>query len=190
MRHVASVCMIIRVYCKTLVLCPTTRNARAGSESTIHPKLTGRRWARAAISLKALAGRLVTTSPLLIRGAPCASENAWGPMDDHQFGSSNRQVGGGILPSGILESRSFFVQQNLPKRLGLVVRTAPAIGQKRFNFPFLMAVVKQVRSRRYTTSRRMRVGEIRFEETDVGRGIERHSSGKFQLLRSTIHHTS
>jgi hypothetical protein len=47
MGHVASVCMIIRVYSKTLVLWPTTRNARAGSQSTIHPKLTERRRARA-----------------------------------------------------------------------------------------------------------------------------------------------
>jgi hypothetical protein len=45
--HVAIVCMILSVYCKTLVLGPTTRNARAGSQSTIHPKLTGCRWARA-----------------------------------------------------------------------------------------------------------------------------------------------
>jgi hypothetical protein len=38
--------MTIRVYSKILVLGPTTRNARAGSQSAIHPKLTGRRWAR------------------------------------------------------------------------------------------------------------------------------------------------
>jgi hypothetical protein len=38
MRQVASTCMIVRVYSKTLVLWPTTRNARAGSQSTIHPK--------------------------------------------------------------------------------------------------------------------------------------------------------
>jgi hypothetical protein len=44
--HVAFVCMTIRVYSKTLVLGPTLGNARAGSQSTIHPKLTGRRWAR------------------------------------------------------------------------------------------------------------------------------------------------
>jgi hypothetical protein len=48
MGHVASVCMIIRVYSKTLVLWPTTRNARARSQSTIYPKHTGRRQARAA----------------------------------------------------------------------------------------------------------------------------------------------
>jgi hypothetical protein len=47
MGHVASVRMRIRVYSKTLVLWPTTRNARAGSQSTIHPKLTRRRRARA-----------------------------------------------------------------------------------------------------------------------------------------------
>jgi hypothetical protein len=47
MGHVASVCMIIRVYGKTLVLWPTTMNARAGSQSTIHPMLTGRPRARA-----------------------------------------------------------------------------------------------------------------------------------------------
>jgi hypothetical protein len=38
--------MTINVYSKTLVLGPTTRNARAGSQSTIHPNLTGRRRAR------------------------------------------------------------------------------------------------------------------------------------------------
>jgi hypothetical protein len=62
MGHVPSVCMIIRVYSKTPVLGPTTRNARAGSQSTIHPMLTGRRRARATIALMALAGRIVTAS--------------------------------------------------------------------------------------------------------------------------------
>jgi hypothetical protein len=52
--------MIIRVCCKTLVLGPTTRNGRVGSQSTIHPMLTGRRRARATIALKALAVRIVT----------------------------------------------------------------------------------------------------------------------------------
>jgi hypothetical protein len=47
MGHAASVLMIIRVYSNTLVLWPSTRNARAGSQSTIHPKLTQRRRARA-----------------------------------------------------------------------------------------------------------------------------------------------
>jgi hypothetical protein len=45
--HVASVCMTIRVYSLTLVLGPTTRNARAGSQSTKRPKHTGRQRARA-----------------------------------------------------------------------------------------------------------------------------------------------
>jgi hypothetical protein len=43
MGHMASVCMRIRVYSKTLVLGPTTRNARAGSQSTTPPVLTGPR---------------------------------------------------------------------------------------------------------------------------------------------------
>jgi hypothetical protein len=60
--HVASVCMIIIVYSKTLVLGPTARNARAGSQSTIHPMLTERRRARATIALMALAGRIVASS--------------------------------------------------------------------------------------------------------------------------------
>jgi hypothetical protein len=46
MGHVASVNMIIRAYSETLILWPTTRNARAGSQSTIHPKLTEPRRAR------------------------------------------------------------------------------------------------------------------------------------------------
>jgi hypothetical protein len=41
--HVASVCMTIRVYSKTLVLERITGSARAGSQSTVRPKLTGRR---------------------------------------------------------------------------------------------------------------------------------------------------
>jgi hypothetical protein len=57
---VASVFMIIRVYGKTLVLWPTTRNARAGSQSTIPPMLTERRRARATIALMDLAGEIVT----------------------------------------------------------------------------------------------------------------------------------
>jgi hypothetical protein len=61
--------MIIRVYGKTLVLWPTTRDARAGSQSTIHPKLTGRRWARATIALMALAGWILTWSHAVELGA-------------------------------------------------------------------------------------------------------------------------
>jgi hypothetical protein len=38
--------MTTKVYSKTLVLRPTTRNARASSQSAIQPKLTGRRRAR------------------------------------------------------------------------------------------------------------------------------------------------
>jgi hypothetical protein len=60
--HVASVCMIIRVYSKQLVRGPTTRNAHAGSQSTIHPMFIGRRRARATIALMALAGRIVPVS--------------------------------------------------------------------------------------------------------------------------------
>jgi hypothetical protein len=44
--HVAIVCMTIRVYSKTLVLGPTLRSARVGSQSAIHQKLTGRQRAR------------------------------------------------------------------------------------------------------------------------------------------------
>jgi hypothetical protein len=77
-----------------------------------------------------------------------------------------------------------------PRDLEAKFRTTPAMGQNRFNFPFLMTVGKQVRSRKGTTSKRMRVGDIPFEETDVERRMERHSSGEFQLVCSTIRHTS
>jgi hypothetical protein len=91
--HVAFVCMTIRVYSKTLVLGPTTRNARAGSQSAIHPKLTGRRWAR--VTYRTHGHRRAArnnSSPFKKRRvlAPCVSENALGPVDDHQFGSSIR----------------------------------------------------------------------------------------------------
>jgi hypothetical protein len=52
---VAIVCMTIRVYSKTLVLGPTTRSARAGSQSAIHPKLTGRR--RAGVTFRTYSHR-------------------------------------------------------------------------------------------------------------------------------------
>jgi hypothetical protein len=45
--HVASVCMIIRVYHKTQGLWATTKNIRVGFQSKIHPKHIGRRQARA-----------------------------------------------------------------------------------------------------------------------------------------------
>jgi hypothetical protein len=44
--HMATFCMTNIVNRKTLVLGLTTRNARADSLSTIHPKLAGRRQAR------------------------------------------------------------------------------------------------------------------------------------------------
>jgi hypothetical protein len=45
-RYLVAFIMTIKVFSKTLVLGPTTRNACAGSQSAIHLKRTGRRRAR------------------------------------------------------------------------------------------------------------------------------------------------
>jgi hypothetical protein len=58
--RVASVFMTIEFAVKHKVLVPTTRKARTGSQSTIHPKLTGRGGPAQLVAHMALAGRLVT----------------------------------------------------------------------------------------------------------------------------------
>jgi hypothetical protein len=87
---VANVCMTIIVFSKTLALGPTTKKSYVGSQSTIHPKFTGCPQARATYRTHGPCWAVRSNSSTFKMRrllAPCASENTWALVDDHQCGS-------------------------------------------------------------------------------------------------------
>jgi hypothetical protein len=93
--QVASVCMTIKVYCKTLLIGPIKRYARVSIQSTIHPMLTRRRRARKTYRTHGPCWMAPEKSSFFKKrrvSTPFASEKACASVDDHQYGSCKRQA--------------------------------------------------------------------------------------------------